>query len=94
VIDERTPYLLVRTSWACPAQWQGQNAAGEWVYLRMRGGKVQIGFGATIEEAIDKTIKARGYRADIDDDVDFEWEDMQPHYARALAMEEAGARYG
>lgn len=94
IITEQAPYLLARTSWACPAQWQGQNAEGEWVYLRMRHGIVQIGFGWRIEEAIDVTIFDRGYRARIPDDGDFDWPEMLPHYEAALRMHRMEAKYG
>jgi len=58
-----TPPVVVeleQTCDGCPAQWQGRTADGRYVYVRYRWGWLQVGFGATFDEAIgDETILER-----------------------------------
>ena len=44
---------LEQTCRACPAQWEGRTADGRHVYVRYRFGWLQVGVGATLEDAID-----------------------------------------
>lgn len=42
---------------ACPSQWEGRTRDGRFVYVRYRWGGLQVGFGATLDDAIaDETI--------------------------------------
>lgn len=88
---------LVQTCEAFPSQWQGQDAEGQWAYLRYRNGEVQIGFGPSIEEAIHEAMALRCYYAGTPEDEDgghMAWCDMQHHFALAVGMMRRGARYG
>lgn len=44
---------IVQTCQAWPAQWEGRTTDGRFVYVRYRWGWLQVGFGATLEEAYD-----------------------------------------
>lgn len=44
---------LRRTCRSHPAQWEGRTADGRFIYVRYRWGQLQVGFGATIEEAVE-----------------------------------------
>lgn len=44
---------LEQTCSACPAQWEGTTRDGERVYVRYRWGWLQVGFGKTLDDAID-----------------------------------------
>ncbi len=57
---------LEKTCWACPAQWEGQLDDGRYIYIRYRWGYLQVGYGKTIDEAIDN----RNYGTKIGDDFD------------------------
>lgn len=57
---------LEKTCWACPAQWEGQLEDGRYVYIRYRWGHLQVGYGNTIDEAIDN----RDYGQKIGDGFD------------------------
>jgi len=46
---------LSKTCDACPAQWEGRTVDNQFVYVRFRWGWLQIGFGKTIEDAINSS---------------------------------------
>lgn len=46
---------VAQTCWAFPAQWEATTADGRWVYIRYRGGLLQVGIGPTLDDAIDAT---------------------------------------
>ena len=46
---------VYRTFWACPSQWKGELEDGRAIYIRFRFGKLQVGFGNDISEAITNT---------------------------------------
>lgn len=47
---------LLQTCGACPAQWEGMTAGGQYIYIRYRSGRLTVGIGATDSEAVDKSI--------------------------------------
>lgn len=53
---------LTRTCEACPSQWEGRTADGDYVYIRYRWGTLSVGIGNSIDSAIDDrdTIKKFG----------------------------------
>jgi hypothetical protein len=54
VADEATVITeIIQTCGACPAQWEGKTADGRYVYIRYRHGVGRIGFGATLDDAVD-----------------------------------------
>lgn len=44
---------LEKTCEACPAQWEGITRDGRHVYVRYRYGWLQVGFGESLDDAID-----------------------------------------
>lgn len=44
---------LTKTCDACPAQWEGRTEDGGWVYVRFRWGGLRVGFGPTLDAAVD-----------------------------------------
>ena len=48
--------LVVRTCYACPAQWDGVVFGGAWpiFYLRYRWGRLALRFGASVDESFDR----------------------------------------
>ena len=42
---------ILRTCFACPAQWEGKTESG-CVYIRFRGGTLAVRSGSTIDDAI------------------------------------------
>lgn len=50
---QRHIVMLHQTSIACPSQWEGLTSSGECVYIRYRSGYGRIGFGRTVDEAVD-----------------------------------------
>ena len=46
---------VVDIEWTCiaaPSQWEGRTTDGRWVYIRYRHGRLRVGLGHTIEEAV------------------------------------------
>lgn len=43
---------LFQTCNACPAQWEGKTADGDYIYVRYRWGFLGIGLGKTFAEAV------------------------------------------
>lgn len=41
---------------ACPSQWDGQTEDDRVFYVRYRHGELRVGFGATIDEAVDDAM--------------------------------------
>lgn len=50
---DRTVAELKMSCGACPAQWEGRTAGGEYIYVRMRHGRLSLGFGDTLHNAVD-----------------------------------------
>ena len=42
-----------QTCMICPSQWEGRTADGRFVYVRFRWGYLQVGIGATDDEAVE-----------------------------------------
>lgn len=40
---------VMRTCWACPAQWEGETDSGQFVYARYRGGHMRVDVAQTEE---------------------------------------------
>ena len=54
---------------ACPQQWEGRFDNGEFFYLRWRGYRLGVGFGADVEAAVhDEVFHHRGDRLDTAED--------------------------
>ena len=47
---------LRKTSIACPSQWEGRLADGMSVYISYRSGKLLMGYGVTLQKAMDNTF--------------------------------------
>jgi hypothetical protein len=46
-----------QTCGSCPSQWEGRTDDGRHVYVRYRWGWLQVGLGATLDDAVsDETI--------------------------------------
>lgn len=64
-----TVQTLTQTCPASPSQWEGRTTEGRWVYVRYRWGWLQVGFGATFDEAVrDQTIERQlgdGYDGEL-----------------------------
>ncbi len=57
---------LTQTCPSCPAQWEGRTTDGAYVYVRYRWGHLQVGFGATMDDA----VKAETIYRRLGDDYD------------------------
>jgi hypothetical protein len=44
---------LEKTCDACPSQWEGKTIDGRHVYVRYRWGWLQVGFGPSLDAAVD-----------------------------------------
>lgn len=44
---------VIQTCGACPSQWEGRTSDGRVVYVRYRYGWLKVGFGDTLEAAVD-----------------------------------------
>lgn len=80
---------IEKTCIACPAQWQGRMASGEAFYVRYRHGFLTIGFAAGVDAAVEAASSPEGYEWENPDadglDGWMEWEEAEPHFARAWA---------
>ena len=47
---------IERTCSACPSQWEGEMVDGRSVYIRYRWGRLTVGIGNNIDEAIDSVV--------------------------------------
>lgn len=89
---------LEQTCTACPSQFEGRLRDGTVFYARFRGNRVRIGFGATLNQALDSALgthKREPLYQHIPEDGDpldgfMTWEEMEPHVALALAAYRAG----
>lgn len=52
-MKKRVVVELEKTCYACPSQWEGRTDDGGYVYVRYRHGGLSVGFGGTLEDAID-----------------------------------------
>jgi len=84
---------LEQTCFACPSQWEGRLEDGTEFYVRFRGNRLRIGFGATFKEAVDHGIGMDGLEPHLTfcppgghplDGV-MGWGEVVPHFAVALA---------
>jgi hypothetical protein len=73
---------LTQTCDCSPAQWQGRLLDGRWIYVRYRWGHLQIGTGASLDDAVDDAIATRGERHGDEYDGHISYQDLRrlaPH---------------
>jgi hypothetical protein len=88
---------LEHTCEACPSQWEGTLDDGTHFYVRYRGARLRIGFGATLNEAEARGC-SDGARPDFEkrrDDVDplhgyMTWDEVLPYFNEAVQARGAG----
>lgn len=56
--------VLKKTSIACPSQWEGTLEEGRAVYARYRHGRLSVGVGDDIDEAVRNGMPDRALYAD------------------------------
>lgn len=80
---------LDHTCEACPSQWEGTLDDGTHFYVRYRGARLRIGFGATLNEAVERGCGAAPDFVKVREDVDrlhgfMTWDEVLPYFETAV----------
>lgn len=62
--------VLEQTCESSPSQWEGRTSDGRFVYVRYRWGRLRIGFGRTMDAAVEEAMAERGISATLGDRFD------------------------
>lgn len=81
---------ITKTCGACPAQWQGTTDDGLHIYARYRYGRLLVGVGSTLEEAVDLAMSGRLIEVRFGDTYDgtLEYDQLKEHTAGRIVWPE------
>lgn len=77
-----------QTCYACPSQWELTLSDGEAGYVRYRWGRLQVGFGPTLNDAVSAAMNDNNasWRLGNDLDGEVQWAVAYPYVLAALLV--------
>lgn len=80
---------LEHTCEACPSQWEGTLDDGTHFYVRYRGARLRIGFGPSVDAAVDRACNSTPDFVKVRDDVHrlhgfMTWDEVLPFFNEAV----------